>query len=140
MNEEKCKGCGIEVTVIDSMYYKDASRHPVDGPQCLSRQLATANARVAELEGVVAKLWRPMSDAPRGGTEVLLEVEWRAGIHGKMLVGHWMSGGHCIEDHPAIDEGWYFWNGCFFDRAAKPVAWMPLPDSKAAEAAQKGQP
>jgi hypothetical protein len=72
---------------------------------------------------------RPMTTAPKDGTEVLLQVEWRAGIRGKFLVGHYMPGGHCIEDHPPIDEGWYFWNGCMFDRASKPVGWLPLPAS-----------
>jgi hypothetical protein len=42
-----------------------------------------------------------------------------------------MRGGHCIEDHPAIDAGWYFWTGHLFDREAKPIAWMPLPSEKA---------
>ncbi len=71
--------------------------------------------------------WQPMETAPRDGTEILLAVESRAGVRGKALVGHWMPGGHCIEDHPPIDAGWYFWNGCMFDRASKPLAWMPLP-------------
>jgi hypothetical protein len=72
--------------------------------------------------------WQPMKTAPRDGTEVLLVVERRAGIPHRMLVGHWMPGGHCIEDHPEIDEGWYFWNGCMFDKASKPKYWMPLPE------------
>jgi hypothetical protein len=72
--------------------------------------------------------WQPMKTAPRNGTEVLLWVAYRAGSPNKCLVGHYMPGGHCIDDHPPIDEGWYFWNGCMFDRAAKPVAWMPIPE------------
>ena len=73
--------------------------------------------------------WQTMDTAPRNGTEVLLLVTMRAGIPGKMLVGHYMAGGHCMEDHPAIDEGWYFWNGCFFDKASKPTHWMALPEA-----------
>jgi hypothetical protein len=73
--------------------------------------------------------FRPMDCAPLDGKEVLLKVESRAGIPGKMLVGHYMPGGHCIEDHPPIDRGWYFWNGCSFDLASKPIAWMPLPEA-----------
>lgn len=65
----------------------------------------------------------PMETAPKTG-EVLLKVERRAGIPNCYLVGHYMPGGYCIEAHPAIDEGWYFWNGCMFDRAAKPVGWV----------------
>lgn len=73
--------------------------------------------------------WQPMETVPKDGREVLLKVEIRAGIPGKCLVGHYMQGGHCIEDHPPpIDAGWYFWNGCNFDKAAKPMAWMPLPE------------
>ena len=72
--------------------------------------------------------WEMMDTAPKNGTEVLLIVKSRAGMpHGK-LVGHYMGGGHCISDHPPIDEGWYFWNGCMFDRAAQQLMWMPLPE------------
>jgi hypothetical protein len=70
---------------------------------------------------------RPMDTAPKNGTEVLLQVRYRANVPGKFLVGHYMPGGHCISDHPPIDSGWYFWNGCMFDKAAEPVAWAPLP-------------
>lgn len=70
--------------------------------------------------------WQPMSTAPRD-REVLLVVKKRAGIPRGMLVGHYMEGGHCIEDHPPIDEGWYFWNGCMFDKASEPIAWTALP-------------
>ena len=72
--------------------------------------------------------WQPMETAPRDGQDVLLRVERRAGIPGRCLVGHWMPGGHCIEDHPPIDRAWYFWNGSMFDIAAKPTHWMPLPE------------
>ena len=78
-----------------------------------------------------ANEWQSMKTAPRNGEEVLLVVESRAGVSGRMLVGHWMPGGHCIEDHPPIDAGWYFWNGCRFGRAEKPIAWMPLPSAPA---------
>ena len=71
--------------------------------------------------------WQPMKTAPKDGREILLTVEVRAGMPSKCLVGHWMPGGHCIEDHPAIAEGWYFWNGCMFDKASKPTHWLPLP-------------
>jgi hypothetical protein len=70
--------------------------------------------------------WQPIETAPKKG-EVLLKVKLRAGVPGKCLVGHWMPGGHCIEDHPPIDAGWYFWNGGMFDRAAEPTHWAPLP-------------
>ena len=73
--------------------------------------------------------WQPIETAPKDGREVLLKVEKRAGIPGKCLVGHYMPGGHCIEDHPPIDPGWYFWNGCMFDEAAKPIEWAELPAS-----------
>lgn len=84
------------------------------------RESATASLRAE-------RQWRPIETAPKDGREVLLAVAKRAGIPDKMLVGHYMPGGHCIEDHPAIDEGWYFWNGHMFDRASKPTHWQPLP-------------
>lgn len=71
--------------------------------------------------------WKPMSTAPKDGREVLLLVKMRAGIPGKMLVGHYMLGGHCIEDHPPIEAGWYFWNGRIFDWASEPTHWCELP-------------
>ena len=87
--------------------------------------LEAAQARIKELEA--KQRWIPMDSAPKDGSEVLLQVEYRAGSQGKCLVGHWMPGGHCIEDHPPIAQGWYFWNGASFDLAAKPILWMPLP-------------
>lgn len=71
--------------------------------------------------------YRPMETAPKDGREVLLLVKSRAGIRGRQLVGHYLPGGFTIEDHPAIAGGWYFWNGCMFDRAAEPIGWAPLP-------------
>lgn len=71
--------------------------------------------------------WQPMGTAPRDGREVLLAVKQRAGIQHGLLVGHYMGGGYCIEDHPPIDRGWYFWNGCMFDQAAEPTAWAEMP-------------
>ena len=68
-----------------------------------------------------------MDEAPRDGTEIVIQVKSRAGISGGFLIGHWMNGGHCIEDHPPISQGWYFWNGCMFDRASEPTAWRHLP-------------
>lgn len=73
---------------------------------------------------------QPMATAPKDGREVLVKVEYRAGVRGKWLVGHYQPGGFCIDDHPAIDEGWYFWNGCLFDRASKPIGWTYLPDDE----------
>ncbi len=84
--------------------------------------LAHARALAARQPGA----WNSMDTAPKDGTEVLIEVELRAGVSGKCLVGHYMAGGHCIEDHPPIAEGWYFWNGCAFDKAAKPIRWTHI--------------
>lgn len=89
-------------------------------------QTALVSARKAKNETLGLQ---KMETAPRDGREVLLKVAYRAGIPGKYLVGHYMPGGHCIEDHPPISAGWYFWNGCEFDRAAEPIAWMELPES-----------
>ena len=65
--------------------------------------------------------WQPIETAPQDGREVLLLNFPRT------LVGHWMPGGHCIEDHPPIDAGWYFWGGSQFERVAGPSHWMSLP-------------
>lgn len=70
---------------------------------------------------------QPMTTAPKDGRELILKVERRAGIRHKYLIGHYQPGGHCIDDHPPIDEGWYFWNGLLFDKAANPIGWLELP-------------
>jgi len=102
---------------------------PYPTPTAIARQaqedVPKLLAEIDRLRGESQR--RDMSSAPKDGTEVVLWVKARAGIPHCCLVGHYMRGGHCIEDHPAIDEGWYFWNGCMFDRAAEPIAWMPLP-------------
>jgi hypothetical protein len=91
----------------------------------------TASAAPPAQEPPTAPRWQSMETAPKDGTEVLLRVKLRAGMPGRCLVGHYMEGGHCIEDHPPIDRGWYFWNGSMFDRAAEPVEWMALPTAQA---------
>jgi hypothetical protein len=49
-----------------------------------------------------------------------------------MLAIHYMGGGHCIEDHPPIDSGWYYWTGSMFcDLDSEPIAWFdvaPIPE------------
>lgn len=95
---------------------------------CMDDEISALRARVAELEATQDVLL-PMETAPKDGSEVLLRVKHRAGIPGKFLVGHYVPGGHCIEDHPPVASGWYFWNGCMFDRAAEPINWIPLPDT-----------
>lgn len=88
------------------------------------------NKRITELllSNIPSAKWHTIDSAPKDGTEVLLAVEMRAGIPKGVLVGHYMGGGHCIEGHPPISAGWYFWNGCMFDEAAKPTHWSPLPN------------
>lgn len=92
------------------------------------RGSAVAANGVSDMSDLLYGNWQPIETAPKDGREVLLRVELRAGIPGKCLVGHYMGGGHCIEDHPPIDAGWYFWNGCMFDNRAKPIEWMPIPE------------
>lgn len=72
--------------------------------------------------------WQTMDTAPKTGVEINIIVKRRAGMPHRIVVGHYMPGGHCIEDHPHIDEGWYFWNGRMFDRAAEPLLWCHLPN------------
>ena len=69
--------------------------------------------------------WQPIDTVPRSG-EVLLRVQ-RAGCMGRM-VAHWLPGGHCIEDHPPVDAGWYFWSGYNFRPLSdQPTHWASLP-------------
>jgi hypothetical protein len=109
--------------VLDQIDGKKPGRGIVCGT--LETPSKEVQERMDEIESQLK--WRSMKTVPKDGREVLLKVESRAGIDGKCLVGHYMPGGHCIEDHPPIDEGWYFWNGCNFDLASKPIAWMALP-------------
>lgn len=64
--------------------------------------------------------WRPMEDAPKDGTEVIIETP-----NIVRVLAHYQPGGFCIEDHPAIDEGWYFWNGHMFARLNGAARWRP---------------
>jgi hypothetical protein len=93
-------------------------------------RIARAILRLKALRAALpsTRRWQSIETAPLDGREVLLRVKVRAGIRGKCLVGHFMQGGHCIEDHPAIARGWYFWNGRMFDEAAEPTHWMELPE------------
>ena len=74
------------------------------------------------------KSWLPISTFPKNERgepkpgEVLLKL-----ASGITVVGHWMPGGFCIEDHPSIEAGWYTWAGSMFDLAHQPTHWMPLP-------------
>ena len=54
----------------------------------------------------LAGQWQPIETAPKDGEEIILRnASWNR------VLAHWMPGGHCIEDHPPIDAGWYFWTG-----------------------------
>jgi len=87
----------------------------------LQRAIYAIEILLGEVERIEASAWRPMKTAPRDGSEILLFAR------GKFYVAHYMPGGHCIEDHPPIDEGWYFNAGSMFDKAMTPMAWLPLP-------------
>ena len=82
--------------------------------------------------------WRSMDSAPKDGSDVLIQTAMRTGSSSGIstylcLVGHYMPGGHCIEDHPPIEQGWYSWTGSQFQKPHKPIAWMPLPAIDAAQ-------
>jgi hypothetical protein len=72
--------------------------------------------------------WQPIETAPKGKGEILVI----ANLHSRDMdrhvahLVHWMPSGHCIEDHPPIEGGWYRWNGCEFVTCS-PIWWMPLP-------------
>jgi hypothetical protein len=88
-----------------------------------------SNAGTPIVSMPVAK-WLPMDRAPKDGREVILKVKSRAGVPNGKLIGHYQPGGHCIEDHPPIAQGWYFWNGRMFDVAAEPIGWMHIPTTE----------
>jgi hypothetical protein len=106
-------------------------------PTALRQLIAEMATELKSLQPEKSDGWQPMETAPKDGSEVLLRVKLRAGITGKMLVGHYIQGGHCIEDHPPISAGWYFFNGCEFDRASEPTHWMPLPGLPATSNGEK---
>src|ERR1041385_2592793 len=59
--------------------------------------------RVGNLQQTLRGQWQPIETAPTDGREVLLLMEYRAGISGCMLVGPFMPGGFCVEDPPPIE-------------------------------------
>lgn len=96
-------------------------------------QQETTAARAA-LAAMPPQGWcNDMENVPKDGTEILLLVKRRAGETRRCVVGHWMIGGFCIEDHPAIEAGWYFWNGYMFDKASEPLYWISLPAAPSPE-------
>ena len=97
--------------------HEELSEH-IDGSLLDELSASIEQARSDPIDPIL----NPMETAPLDGTEVLLK-----GINGCYLVGHHIEGGHCIEDHPPVARGWYFWNGCMFDQASKPVGWLPIP-------------
>lgn len=68
-----------------------------------------------------AEGWQTMETAPKDGTEVIVE-----NVQLCRVLAHWQPGGHCIEDHPAIAAGWYFWNGHMYDVFRTPMRWLPV--------------
>lgn len=58
--------------------------------------------------------WQPMSTAPRDGT--MLDLRF---VHGRSVVGHWLPGGHCIEDHQPVAAGWYYWERTYWNSVAE---------------------
>ena len=117
----------MQATVLTPEERAAAIAHLTERDTFTTRDLAIERAVVSKLRAPVATDWRSMDTAPLDGREVLLQVELRAGMPGRCLVGHYMPGGHCIEDHPPIAQGWYFWDGREFDLASKPTGWLPLP-------------
>lgn len=102
----------------------------VDAAKASAEQDYTAKALstldTSIIQGLLPQ-WRPIDDEAKSGKEVLVLVKQRAGMPYCQLVGHWMVGGHCIDDHPPIEAGFYFWSGLMFDKASEPLLWMPLP-------------
>lgn len=117
----------MQATVLTPEERAAAIAHLTERDTFTTRDLAIERAVVSKLRAPVATDWRSMDTAPLDGREVLLQVELRAGMPGRCLVGHYMPGGHCIEDHPPIAQGWYFWDGREFDLASKPTGWLALP-------------
>jgi len=91
------------------------------------KKLDALTATLAVRDEGIRDGWQDISTVPKDGREVVLRVRSRAGVPGGTVVGHYMQGGHCIEDHPPIAAGWYFWGGTSFDLASEPTHWQPLP-------------
>ncbi len=128
-----CKDESREIHFSASFLWEGLrGRLPDDRIAELARQCADKLYLTAQREEGLSA-WQPIATAPKDGTEVLLKVRSRAGASRKCLVGHYMRGGLCIEDHPPIQEGWYFWNGFMFDVAAEPLEWQPLPQAPEGE-------
>lgn len=113
--------------LADEWHLEDSAS--CDQPDELAHELLCKRTNDLEsfIEGEPYNPWRPMDTAPKDGTEVLLKVEHHPSTQKEHVVGHYMPGGHCIEDHPAIAEGWYYWNGSYFGPVSNPVKWMPIP-------------
>lgn len=99
-----CIACGLSLGE-----YKT----PSDAAAAWNRRAPVAEQQTAQ--------WQPISTAPKDGGEVILRnANWNR------VLAHWMPGGHCIEDHPPIDAGWYYWSGNSYNIFDKPLHWMPI--------------
>lgn len=117
-----CAFCGYPEHVVDGDWTRALRRRAEHEAQCNMRPTDLLLTEGAERE--IA--WQPIETAPKHG-EVLVWVQ-RAGLKG-ILVAHQMAAGFSIEDHPAIDGGWYFWTGYQFALLKdKPTHWKPLPE------------
>lgn len=87
-------------------------------PDSLLEEAANA---IAELRAVIA--WRPMVNAPKDGTEIIVFAP-RAGTVGA-LIAHW--GQDLSGEYQPSYANWFYWTGHDFTQICKPVAWMPLP-------------
>ena len=66
--------------------------------------------------------WKSCDSPPKNPRDVRLVTHT-----GQYMEAHYLTGGHCIEDHPPVAAGWYHWTGTYYDRVPNPDKWMDIP-------------
>lgn len=66
--------------------------------------------------------WKSCDSPPNNPRDVRLVTH-----AGQYMEAHYLTGGHCIEDHPPVEAGWYHWTGTYYDQVPNPAKWMDIP-------------
>lgn len=107
----------------------------------LGRENRHESARAAlraAIEEAVA--WRPIAEAPKDGTPVLLFGTWAGEINGiaddpDIGIGYWTDG---RSDYSGTDW-WNLTGGDAYSTWMRPVCWRPLPAPPADAALKRGE-
>lgn len=115
--------------VTDAMVAKACSAYGLNDPTEMHKGVMRA-----ALTAALAEMWRPISEAPKDGTEILLFThqdvdDFCDEAFGAVQIGYWDDGNDAPGTVWHRDAGW------ILQKIGEPLAWQPLPSPPA----QKGR-